>query len=155
MVLNKTPFSRKPLPIVTTTTQGTSQKRTKSQVKERSSVKCTSGPHVINSIMNSQQSAHDVHKINLAKIPGSTIGSGWLPGKERPPALDRFLIVQWTATQPSLLGFGVFLGFGGFQGSWRREMGSGYDYLALDTCMKFSIRNCNIKNINVNIHHYF
>lgn len=41
LVLNKMSFSRKPLPIVTTTTQGTSQKRSKSQVKERSSVKCT------------------------------------------------------------------------------------------------------------------
>lgn len=90
LVLNKMSFSRKPLPIVTTTTQGTSQKRSKSQVKERSSVKCTFGPHVINSIMNSQQSAHDVHKINLAQIPGSTIGSGWLPGKERPQPLIYF-----------------------------------------------------------------
>lgn len=34
-------------------------------------------------------------------------------------------------------------------------MESGYDYFVLDTCMKFSIRNCNVKNINVNIHHYF
>lgn len=33
------------------------------------------GPHVINTIMNSQQSAHGVHKIDLAKIPGSAIGS--------------------------------------------------------------------------------